>query len=511
MSVRRLPWILAACLAACLSWARPALAGPRNDVQKRLTAAMESYDLLEYEAARKLLLSALELAKEGRLEGDPLVARVHVSLGIVYFAGLQDKAAARRAFADAVATDPDVALDPAYKTPEMSALLESVRAQTAPSKDPPRDDRGRGTDARGDAPEFDCFTISGLKHHLVDSAPRGRALRVTAWLGGDIQAARVSVFYRAVRAAEFQEVRLVRDRDCSYAGSIPANAVTGELLYYYVAALNKAGLVVASSGAAGAPNLIQIVDRGGADVGPARDQDPVDEPPARDERAGRDEVDGRGRQDVRRDEGGDGELRRDAGAAVRVEEPAPGRSGKRARKLSVALGATTGVGYVTGETEQLRNEVKCCIAPGWFTLSGEVTYALSSRLALGGAVRLGFPIGANIDGHSPLGPSAFARLRYALASTPSSFYLAGQLGGGFIRNTLKLSDTMDPAMDTDVVALGPLLAGGSFGYLAALGRSFQLHLDLSAIVGVPVVSELGTSRLNFGVQLDATVGIGVLF
>jgi hypothetical protein len=201
-----------------------------------------------------------------------------------------------------------------------------------------------------------------------------------------------------------------------------------------------------------------------------------------------------------------------------VRAPERAARGKGGRKLSLGLGAASGLGYVTGETEQQRNKVKCCIAPGLFTLSAELGYALSPRLSLGGAVRLGFPIGANLEGHSPLGPAGFVKLRYALSPSAGSagsgggFRLTAQLGGGIIRNTIKLSaDAVVDGMDTDIVALGPLLLGGGIGYGAALSDLVALTFDLNALAGIPVVSELNTSRLNFGIQLDATVGAALRF
>ncbi len=493
MSVGRLPQLIAACLAAWLiAWAGPAEAGPRQDVQKRLSAAMESYDLLEYETAKKLLISALEIARDGRLEADPLIARVHLSLGIVHFAGFQDKAAARRSFIDAVTIDPQIALDPAYKTPDMSTLLETVRAATAPSRPPPDRNAGGqggttgtggvagtgGTTGTASGGE-DCFTISGLRHRLVDRARRGAPQRITASLGGDVQAAKVSVFVRGLRKPEFLELELTRDRDCTYTGTIPGNLLTGDTVHYYIAAVNAKGTTVASSGAPGAPNLVELFGSESATAGELEENPLVADPsPA--------------------------EPQASAFQRAPARQP-PAPSG---RKLFVAVGAATGLGYVTGETEQQRNEVQCCIAPGLFTLVGEVGYALSPRLLVSGVVRLGFPIGANIDGHSPMGPAGFLRARYALsasAPSPSSgLSLSGQLGGGIIRNTVELSEGAAPGMDVDVVALGPVLAGVGLGYGLALMPALSLQFDLTAIAGIPVVGELGTSKLNFGVQVDAT-------
>ncbi len=490
MSLVRLPSLaslVAALLVAWLvAWAGPAAAGPRQDVEKRLSAAMESYDLLEYETAKKLLLSALELVKDGRLEGDAIAAKVHLSLGIVYFAGLQDKAAARRSFIDAVAIDPEIALPTAYKTPDMSTLLETVRAATAPSRKPPDRDTGGG-DARsgGQASAVDCLTLSGLAHRQVERSRRSAPQRIVASLGGDVQASKVALFVRGLSRPEFVELRMTRDRDCTYTGTIPGNLLIGDTIHYYVAAVNTKGTVVASSGSRGAPNLIELfgperaVD-GGADENPLV-EDPADPPPEPQETV----------------------FRR---AAPR--SPAKGSP----RKLYLSVGVASGLGYVTGETEQQRNEVQCCIAPGLFTVSGELGYALSPRLVLAGVARLGFPIGANLDGHSPLGPAGFVRARYSLSSSPDrGLYVMGQLGAGIIRNTIKLTEQVIEGMDTDIVALGPLLAGGGLGYSAALTPMLALQLDVSAIFGIPIVGELGTSKLNFGIQVDATLGAALRF
>lgn len=502
MSLRRLPVLLVAWLAAWLfAWAGVAEASPRSDVQKRVDAAMESYDLLEYETARKLLLSALEIAKEGKLESDPLAAKVHLSLGIVYYAGLQDKAAARRSFIEAVMIDPKIALPAAYKTPDMSTLLETVRAATVASNPgkPEKPDRPEPQPDRVDRPErgdggepgrVDCFTISGLEHKIVERARRGAPLKISASLGGDVDAAEVSVYVRGLKRPQFQKIKLVRDRGCTYSGSIPAGFFTGDTVHYYVSAMNDNGTVVASSGSAGAPNLIQLH---GADLGGNSDvvggaENPLVEDPEKP--AVQESV-----------------FQRAPEAKVKKDE------GTARRKLSLGVTAASGIGYVTGETEQERNAVQCCVAPGWFTLGAEVGYAVSPRLTVAGVARLGFPVGANLDGHSPVGPAGFARLRYGLSARGpgEGLSITGQLGGGIIRNTVKLSEVETAGMDTDVVALGPLLAGGGLGYAAALTDLIALTVDVTAIAGIPVVGELGTSKLNFGVQIDASLGVALRF
>ncbi|HEY1551782.1 MAG TPA: hypothetical protein VGG28_28335, partial [Kofleriaceae bacterium] len=84
-------------------------------------------------------------------------------------------------------------------------------------------------------------------------------------------------------------------------------------------------------------------------------------------------------------------------------------------------------------------------------------------------------------------------------------HVLGELGFGFLRNTIKLDDPM-MGMDTDVVAQGPLLVGGGIGYGKKLGDMVRFTADLGAIVGLAVVSTIGAAPMNNGVSVDASVG-----
>jgi hypothetical protein len=77
MSARRVP-VLAAAVAALLLLPRrerAALCAGRSqgqkDIEQKMTQAMENYDLLEYEEARKILNQALTIAKKAKIESDP--------------------------------------------------------------------------------------------------------------------------------------------------------------------------------------------------------------------------------------------------------------------------------------------------------------------------------------------------------------------------------------------------------------------------------------------------------
>jgi hypothetical protein len=83
----------------------------------------------------------------------------------------------------------------------------------------------------------------------------------------------------------------------------------------------------------------------------------------------------------------------------------------------------------------------------------------------------------------------------------------GQVGGGIMRNTIKLDNSM-PGMDTDVVAQGPLLVGGGIGFSKRLGGSVSFIADLSALAGIAVVDHLGSApKLNNGFGADLSIGL----
>ena len=122
------------------------------------------------------------------------------------------------------------------------------------------------------------------------------------------------------------------------------------------------------------------------------------------------------------------------------------------------------------------------------------------------AVRLGFPIGANIAGHRPVAPAGILRVRRSLAQGGSGLMVVGGLGGGVLSDTIKLEGAPEN-MDTDVVSMGPLIVNLGAGYHASLGGGVGLVAELNALAGVPVTKKLGNAILNFGVQFDFNLGL----
>lgn len=448
-------------------------ANPKTDVQTKVKEAMENYDLMDYDAARKLLNQALAIAKKSRLDKDPVTAKAHLSLGIVQFVNQQTDAA-KLSFLSAVQIDPKIDIDPAYKSDDMAKLLEQARQEAGGGGEP---------DALPSGPVdsgVDCTTVEGLQHEIVDTAPAGAPLTIEAYLGPDVTATKVSVMYRPEGSTDFKEVQMQKQGECKYTGAIPPSAFKGSLVHYYVAAYGDGAKPVASKGSSGSPNIIEV--SGVAAGGSLGDnENPL---------------------------GGGGGGGGSVSSNVTVGGP------KRAR-IMIALAGGTGIGYVTGMTEgdgTTHSEVKnCCLGSSLVVLQPEIGYFVSPQLSVGIAGRIGIPVGANVMGHATVAPAGLVRVRYALSKSGDGLRVMGQLGAGILRNTIKL-DNSEPGMDTDIVAQGPLLVGGGIGFTRHLTSSVAVMADLSAIGAIAVVDSLGAAPvLNNGFGADLSLGIQLGF
>jgi hypothetical protein len=455
-------------VAVCALWfgLGTAEAGPKQEIQSKIKEAMENYDLMDYDAARKLLTQALTIAKKSKLDKDPVVARAHIDMGILSFVN-QDTDAAKLSFLSAVQIDPKIRIDPAYKSAEMAKLLEQVRTEA-------KDGGGGGggdepVDMTGDGGS-DCASVKGIEHKIIDSAKAGVAVPIEATVGADVEATKVALMYRPEGATDFVEVKLKKDGECKYSGSIPSSAMKGTLVHYYVGAFNEVGKQIAGKGSSGSPNIIELTAGGGGGGG-GDNEDPIG------------------------DTGGGGSV----STAVTVDR-------KRAHVL-VALSGGTGFGYVTGETEGMNTVKNCCLGSSLVVLQPELGYFINPHMSIGVAGRIGIPVGANVEGHATAAPGGLLRLRYALGATGEGLRFMGQAGVGVMRNTIKLDNSM-PGMDTDVVAQGPLLVGGGIGFAKRLSGSVSFIADLSALIGVAAFSMPGISpQFNTGFGADLSVGV----
>jgi hypothetical protein len=430
-----------------------------KEVESKTVAAMENFDLLEFETARKQLAEAVALARKNKLDRQPAVARAYLDLGIVEFAGLKDAEAAREAFAAAVAIDPDIEIGVAYRTPAMAELLKEVKKGPTPAA---ADDADAREEPAGDG----CGAIPGIEHTPVDRGVIGQQQTISARVGDPVKAERVSLFYRAAEAARYIEVPMRRRAgSCAYVAAIPGTAMHGSAIHYYVAAV-AGGQTVASKGSRTSPNIIEL---------------------------------------------GAGDAAGEA-ASPSVERGRPAARGGK-KKVFVSLAVGTGGGYVSGTTEVVGSEVDCCVALSPVHFFPEIGYYFTRRLSLSAAFRMGFALGANVAGHATAAPSGLLRLRFALSDSGEGFLLSVAGGGGIIRNTVKVEEAAS-GMNTDTTASGPFIGGAGLGYLKALSGATHLIAELNALAAFPGgIEELGPCpgsgcvRPNFGVEVDFNFGV----
>lgn len=458
---------------------RHAHADGRGDVEKKIKDAMEQYDLMDYDAAKKLLDQALQAAKKAKLDKDPVSAKAYLDLGIVDFVN-SDKDGAKEAFASASHIEPKIQIDPAYKTAEMAKLLDQVRSSGGGGGD-----LGGGGDA---TPAADCSSVKGLQHEIIDSAKGGAPLTVEALVGSDVHAAKVSVMYRPEGAIDFTEVKM-NAQGCKYTGTIPAAAFRGSLVHYYVAAYNEAGKPIAGKGSQGSPNIIEVSApvAGAAGGGGGDDEDPI---------TGKKVVASSGGSDTSSSSG-------EVSSSVTV--------GAKRPHIMLAVSGGTGFGYVTGTTEG-NNPVKtCCVGSSLVVIMPELGYFISPATSISIVGRIGIPVGANWDGHATAAPGGLIRLRHSLSPSGQGVRIMGQIGVGILRNTVKIDNAMN-GMDTDIVAQGPLLIGGGAGYTKALSGNISFLADFSVLAGIAVTSSaLSSPKLNSGVGADLSLGLQLGF
>ncbi len=467
------PIAITAILLCSLSHSVNALADATSDIRERSTEAMENFDLLEFDEAKRLLQEALQIAKRKKLR-TPLVASVYINLGVVYFSGFDDADKAKAQFVKAVEIDNSVDIDAAYRTAAMARLLKESKTLAGV---------GGETDVVDDIDDVDCASIEGLAHELLEVVTAGQPATVTAHLGSDTSAQSVHLYYRTKGSADFVDVTMKKRGECQFVGKIPAEALSSDIIHYYVAALSRKGKRVSSRGSAGSPNIIEVQAAGDAGFGDADDENPLS-----------------GSQATAIDSGED--------ASVSSVGPI---GDNNSPKLFLTIAAGSGAGYVNGETEQVKSPVGCCVAPAFLHVLPELGYFLNQRMAIALAFRLGFPIGANRRGHATAAPAALLRIHYSLSSNGGDgLSLIGALGGGLIRHTIKIED-QPKDMNVDTTASGPLLVGLGVNYVRALSGPMRFVLGINATAGVPVTSKFQGVKPGFALQVDADLGIMFAF
>ena len=311
----------------------------------KVKEAMENYDLLDYEAANKLLNQALTVAKKAKMDSDPVVAQVHLALGIVYYAGLQDPDSAKLAFASALRDRPEGEDQPGYQDRRRGegARRRVLRRRVAVTTAAAARRETSATPRRGPGrpgSNVDCTSISGVTPNL-DTA--NRRPKMTANLGADVTAAKVAIVPaagrdRLRRSQDGEEGRVhVRRRHPEGRDERRVASTTTS------PSQRPRGKVIAGKGSSGSPNIIEIEGGTAGRRHPDDDENPLGE---------------------------DGGARAVVATATPTSQttsppgrPSRPRSTSRRRRLGHRLRHR--------QDEQDSNKVQCCFAPALLSVASK--------------------------------------------------------------------------------------------------------------------------------------------
>lgn len=521
MTAVRSSAVIVASLGMVLGLGRAAHADAKGEIEKKIKEAMESYDGMDYDAAKKTLGQALTAAKKGKLDKDPVTAKAYLDLGIVAFVN-GDADGAKASFVAAVKVQPRIQIDPAYKSPELTKLLDEARLQAKSGGGGDSEIKASGSAGDSDLSGFtepssggggDC-SGKGLQHELIDTAKAGAPLKVEASLGSDVKAAKVSVMFRPEGSTSFVEVKMTKQDGCKYVGTIPASGMRGSLVHYYVQAVGANGKPVAAKGSAGSPNIMELTGGSGGGGGSVAkggdDEDPLgggkkksaDKPKKEDVKVAAATDDSTG----------------DSAAADQPKDngDTSGSGASKPSKLSIGVSLGTGFGYLAAQdlTEASNSIQNGGLGWGAVVITPELAYKVNDNISISAVARIGLPVNANVPNHSSVGPAGLLRGRYALDASGEGFRILAEVGYGLLRNTVTLSNG-NSGMNTDIATLGPLLLGAGAEWAKKLNDRATFIAGGTLLGGFAVGvstdakgnSSLTGAPLNNGVGVDLSVGV----
>lgn len=109
-----------------------ALAGGSDAVVQQVTElnrkALESYETLEFERARKLLKQALDLCASAGLDTHPIKARTHIHMGVVLIVGFKQRDLGKKQFEKAIELQSNIQVTKSLANPDVQSVFSEVSA-----------------------------------------------------------------------------------------------------------------------------------------------------------------------------------------------------------------------------------------------------------------------------------------------------------------------------------------------------------------------------------------------
>jgi len=295
-----------------------AYAGPQDRVANMNKQAMDDYDKLEFNSARKTLEDTVSLLRKNNLDSTVQAARTYINLGMVYVQ-LKDTGRGEQWFKRALAINPNAKLDPNLATPEVKAVWTIASggkpAMVAqPVQQPVQQPVAQPVQQPVQQPvaqpvqqptqTSDPFQIEGdvkkpdppkspLEYSaddLLDPVKKCElrhspllevrtAQKVNLYITPtSVPVARANIFYRGPGQERFTESPMIpsRKQPGDLVGVIPPEALMGTSIQYYIEGLDAKGRVCGVQGTADNPIIMKVSRYAGVVVAQSEDvEDPL--------------------------------------------------------------------------------------------------------------------------------------------------------------------------------------------------------------------------------------------
>ncbi|MEO1271795.1 MAG: hypothetical protein AAFX99_27190 [Myxococcota bacterium] len=227
-------------LAAALMTAPAAAQDMVQQLEAAHQAAQDNYDVLQLAEAERGLEEAISKAQRFSVD-DPVVAKLHMMLGIVRFAVTRDEDAAYAQFVQALNIDRTATIDEDYQTPSLLAVYERALA-TVPE------------------PQTPVITPdeSSVKHTPVESANTGKPIRISVEVPEQIPLYRVVLNYRHYGERQYTSLEMAPSGPTAFSATIPGEEVRTSQIDYFIEVLNRTGEILVSASSPTSPFSVVI-------------------------------------------------------------------------------------------------------------------------------------------------------------------------------------------------------------------------------------------------------------
>jgi len=479
--------------------------------------ALDDYDTLDFDSAKKRLLDALMTGKKAGLDNHPVLARTYIHLGAVYFTGFKDRAKALQSFGRALDIDPGIQLSKGIDSPEVVAVFQEAqrnhggggggpaadngasrnkrRPAVAESENddaraaappPPRRKRPASSDDDEGEPDLPVH-INALDCPTPDEAIIDKPLLLRCAVAPNLPVANVVLLYRAPGKDGYVEETMTKSPKGWLQAKIPKKAVNGKSIQFYFEGRNAAGKPVVANGGADSPNIVLLVEEGSQDEA-SSDAGAVDT-----------------EENPLEDEDGPYRPRLRLGHRDTEREGLDTRFGKR--KWWIGIGIGTGYGYAKGDGFEAVNKspktdpfhsLQGQFQPGlaWAGLghlAPEVGYAFNPDIAISLEGRLqytGQP--AKYSSFGARGAiSVLAKLLFYTKQNQLRFFGSLIAGGGEGFRFVAYPDEGQNNAYTDfkdTILGGPIVAGVGGGVYYEMSKGVSVVGEIHALAGLPTFS-----------------------